>query len=183
MICILSWVAVVIWWPAVAVLPRRPSQLAVCRKCGYSLIGNVSGVCPECGTPCVVVPEVLAAPVPIPPRGAHLGPLFRLAVALTVAAALTHLAFVVRYLSAVLRPSNSPYGHENAFGDAPQFMSAWALIAPAALCAAAALLAGCAVVRGWSRGATGGGTPLALWVTHLAIVHYLVVIYFTWFFD
>lgn len=22
-----------------------------CRKCGYSLIGNLSGVCPECGTP------------------------------------------------------------------------------------------------------------------------------------
>jgi hypothetical protein len=23
----------------------------VCIRCGYSLIGNVSGVCPECGTP------------------------------------------------------------------------------------------------------------------------------------
>jgi len=21
-----------------------------CKKCGYNLIGNVSGVCPECGT-------------------------------------------------------------------------------------------------------------------------------------
>jgi hypothetical protein len=25
-----------------------------CRRCGYNLTGNVSGVCPECGTP---VPE------------------------------------------------------------------------------------------------------------------------------
>jgi hypothetical protein len=23
-----------------------------CRKCGYNLFGNVSGICPECGTPC-----------------------------------------------------------------------------------------------------------------------------------
>jgi rubrerythrin len=23
----------------------------LCRQCGYSLAGNVSGVCPECGTP------------------------------------------------------------------------------------------------------------------------------------
>ena len=22
-----------------------------CRKCGYNLTGNVSGICPECGTP------------------------------------------------------------------------------------------------------------------------------------
>jgi hypothetical protein len=22
-----------------------------CRRCGYSLIGNTSGTCPECGTP------------------------------------------------------------------------------------------------------------------------------------
>lgn len=27
--------------------PRRPGG---CRKCGYDLTGNVSGVCPECGT-------------------------------------------------------------------------------------------------------------------------------------
>ena len=25
--------------------------LPVCRPCGYNLTGNVSGVCPECGTP------------------------------------------------------------------------------------------------------------------------------------
>ena len=29
----------------------RPSRPGVCRRCGYSLTGNVSGICPECGTP------------------------------------------------------------------------------------------------------------------------------------
>lgn len=28
---------------------KRASQPGVCRKCGYDLTGNVSGVCPECG--------------------------------------------------------------------------------------------------------------------------------------
>ena len=32
----------------------RPWPVGVCRKCGYWLRGNVSGTCPECGTP---VPE------------------------------------------------------------------------------------------------------------------------------
>ena len=27
----------------------RPPRPGVCRRCGYSLTGNVSGVCPECG--------------------------------------------------------------------------------------------------------------------------------------
>jgi hypothetical protein len=26
-------------------------QLPICHTCGYELTGNVSGVCPECGTP------------------------------------------------------------------------------------------------------------------------------------
>jgi hypothetical protein len=28
---------------------RRKPLSGVCRKCGYNLTGNVSGVCPECG--------------------------------------------------------------------------------------------------------------------------------------
>ena len=28
----------------------RRAKAGCCRKCGYSLVGNVSGVCPECGT-------------------------------------------------------------------------------------------------------------------------------------
>lgn len=42
----------------VAVLPgsqewleQRRVKRGECRHCGYSLTGNVSGVCPECGTP------------------------------------------------------------------------------------------------------------------------------------
>ncbi len=30
---------------------REESQLPRCRNCGYCLIGNTSGVCPECGLP------------------------------------------------------------------------------------------------------------------------------------
>jgi hypothetical protein len=34
------------WW-----LDRRVAVPGCCRCCGYDLTGNVSGVCPECGTP------------------------------------------------------------------------------------------------------------------------------------
>lgn len=30
-------------------LPRRSDPLQCCRRCGYSLVGNCSGRCPECG--------------------------------------------------------------------------------------------------------------------------------------
>ncbi len=51
-------IAVSLWTPLAlslgvvaltAVLARR-RRLGCCRKCGYNLTGNVSGVCPECGT-------------------------------------------------------------------------------------------------------------------------------------
>lgn len=29
----------------------RPFAVGHCQKCGYDLTGNVSGLCPECGTP------------------------------------------------------------------------------------------------------------------------------------
>jgi hypothetical protein len=31
-------------------LKRRFASITTCRSCGYSLIGNLSGRCPECGT-------------------------------------------------------------------------------------------------------------------------------------
>jgi len=34
----------------------RPSPKSLCVKCGYNLTGNVSGVCPECGTRLAPVP-------------------------------------------------------------------------------------------------------------------------------
>jgi hypothetical protein len=35
-----------LWWR-----DRRQIPAGHCRKCGYNLTGNVSGVCPECGEP------------------------------------------------------------------------------------------------------------------------------------
>ena len=34
---------------------REKLQPGKCRQCGYDLTGNVSGRCPECGTPCLDV--------------------------------------------------------------------------------------------------------------------------------
>ena len=41
--------------------PHRPEVKPNCGTCGYSLIGNVSGVCPECGTliPPTLISELL----------------------------------------------------------------------------------------------------------------------------
>lgn len=35
----------------------RPCGYPTCAQCGYNLTGNVSGICPECGTPIVVSPN------------------------------------------------------------------------------------------------------------------------------
>ena len=35
------------WWRDL----RRPPPTHLCRACAYDLTGNVSGICPECGTP------------------------------------------------------------------------------------------------------------------------------------
>jgi len=39
----------ILWW-----LDRRRVPPGHCRKCGYDLTGNVTGVCPECGAPASV---------------------------------------------------------------------------------------------------------------------------------
>ncbi len=36
---------------------RRRARMHLCEKCGYSLTGNTSGVCPECGIKLVEVPS------------------------------------------------------------------------------------------------------------------------------
>jgi len=54
---ILCWLAagsLPIWWTVRRVCRewlRSNRRDDACRKCGYLLIGNVSGTCPECGTP------------------------------------------------------------------------------------------------------------------------------------
>ena len=53
------WVPAVVFatFPAVSFLRvltgrrRRQREFRPCKKCDYELTGNVSGVCPECGTP------------------------------------------------------------------------------------------------------------------------------------
>ena len=48
--CALSWpltaLAFTLWNPPHSVGPGEPT----CLRCGYCLVGNTSGVCPECGT-------------------------------------------------------------------------------------------------------------------------------------
>jgi len=51
-IMIMSGIAFIVEW-AISTAAARPKKIPprdVCAACGYSLIGNVSGVCPECGT-------------------------------------------------------------------------------------------------------------------------------------
>jgi hypothetical protein len=39
------------------VLPRRRPMTGHCQECDYDLTGNISGRCPECGTPVSEAPE------------------------------------------------------------------------------------------------------------------------------
>jgi hypothetical protein len=49
---VVSFFAVPCWLMYVHVTrPKLRAARGLCRMCGYSLIGNRSGVCPECGTP------------------------------------------------------------------------------------------------------------------------------------
>jgi hypothetical protein len=54
------WIPFVIIAAPTAVLwyvDRRRIPPGHCRKCGYNLTGNVSGRCPECGTPSQTAPQ------------------------------------------------------------------------------------------------------------------------------
>jgi hypothetical protein len=45
------------WWPVLRgrASPALDPDVPHCTRCGYNLTGNVSGVCPECGTPVTLV--------------------------------------------------------------------------------------------------------------------------------
>ena len=47
------WIPIVLCLVVAALAHRRARKPApgACRKCGYDLTGNVTGVCPECGNP------------------------------------------------------------------------------------------------------------------------------------
>jgi hypothetical protein len=51
--CILYGVATEILWRILRarLWRRREAAFPSCARCGYNLTGNVSGTCPECGTP------------------------------------------------------------------------------------------------------------------------------------
>ena len=42
--------ALTVTWMAMPWLRRSTGKTGHCQSCGYSLTGNTSGVCPECGT-------------------------------------------------------------------------------------------------------------------------------------
>ena len=56
----LATCAALIWYYRHALLSR--AKLGRCHVCGYSLFGNMSGVCPECGTACKVVSPASGSP-------------------------------------------------------------------------------------------------------------------------
>jgi len=43
---IVAVLTVFLWWTDRRIPPH------CCQNCGYNLTGNVSGICPECGSPC-----------------------------------------------------------------------------------------------------------------------------------
>ncbi len=50
---------------------RLPQQTGLCRVCEYDLTGNVSGRCPECGTPIAAGTEAAAPPGPAEVKNAE----------------------------------------------------------------------------------------------------------------
>ena len=46
-----AWSALLLVVVLIARIWKRPYPPGHCRRCGYDLTGNVSGRCPECGTP------------------------------------------------------------------------------------------------------------------------------------
>lgn len=182
MLCVLS-AFVVLFAPAVIVLVRRaPHNPSRCRSCGYDLTRNVSGRCPECGT---VVLTTLASADPTlmtVPGHARRG-LLRPGVGLLVLAGLMHGSFVVTHLGPILDPTSSPYGHENAFGDAGRRFAGWCLEWPALSTAGGVLAVVTASVRARDAHPAITKPALLVWSAAAALHAWLAVAYMWWFFD
>lgn len=50
------------WWLWRILSRRRHARRGLCRRCGYDLTGNNSGICPECGSPIPKSPAALYGP-------------------------------------------------------------------------------------------------------------------------
>ena len=55
----LIWLLAILLWGSMMICFRqRRTPPGFCVQCGYNLTGNVSGVCPECGSPIIPEPPV-----------------------------------------------------------------------------------------------------------------------------
>lgn len=184
MICVACWIIVLIWWPALVVLPVRRADPTRCFSCGYSLVGNVSGVCPECGTPRAAAGSANWHDDRAAARSAAMARrLFIPAAAVFALALLVHGSFVVVHLRYIVHPGQSPLGRHSALDVAGEPYLLWGLTGPGCLSAASALAAGVAVVRAHRRGRPGYRPALAMWLANLVFFHYLIVTSFWWFSD
>lgn len=161
----------------IALLPVRTKRLGYCFKCEYDLTGNISGTCPECGSSIDASERRRNRAMSIRSRAVQLcGVLMIVAVAV-------HVSFVAWNIRHVLNPSQSPYGHENAFGDAGPGFWIWCVGIPGTLSVLAAicLLVGIVVAQGWRI-----GIPLRWWTAlavNLVLQIYVAFAYGSWFFD
>ena len=171
MICCGAWLIGLIWLPVVSEFPTR--HRLTCRRCGYSLVGNVSGVCPECGTS---RDESNARQAERPLQT------IRLALVVLAAAVIAHASFVLRYLPYVVDPESSPYGYESAFGGADGAFGVWCLFLPASLIMASSFAGAGSVLELRKRGFEGSREIAILWTAHVAGLLYLTAIQF-WLFD
>jgi hypothetical protein len=172
-VCVLWLLALV--WPVVLLTARRPRPAAGCYRCHYDLRGNTSGVCPECGTP--VAPPTDSGRAIQTPRS-----VVALAAGFGAAAIAVHASFAAVHLGYILDPANSPYGHENAFGDAPRYIGAWCVQAPAWLAGIGLICVTLAVLPGRPPGRQLRSV-VASWVTCTAALFWLTIVDFWWFFD